>query len=198
MAENRTSTRGGAAGQPQPFGNYSIHELINGGGMANIWLATDQGLHKLSPGLSLVASYDTHEGLPNNQILGVREDNNGNLWITTKTGLSRLDPVTHKFKNFNTHDCLQGMEFQSKSIDRTKDGRILVGGINGFNIFEPGKILSDTARPRLLFTDFRIFNRLPGISVLLVYRKLRDVKRRKGTCKVKVYCCFLHIKKNIV
>ena len=41
MADYATSNRGGGAGQPQPFGNYQLHELINGGGMANIWFATD-------------------------------------------------------------------------------------------------------------------------------------------------------------
>ena len=29
-------------GQPGPFGSYYLHELINSGGMAEIWLATNQ------------------------------------------------------------------------------------------------------------------------------------------------------------
>jgi len=31
-----------ASGQPMAFGQYYLHELINSGGMASIWLATDQ------------------------------------------------------------------------------------------------------------------------------------------------------------
>jgi signal transduction histidine kinase/ligand-binding sensor domain-containing protein/DNA-binding response OmpR family regulator len=124
----------------------------------NIWVGSDLGLNKLSPGLKLLATYTTIDGLPNNLITGIREDNHGNIWITTKSGLSRLDPSVGKFKNFNTHDGLQGMEFQSKSIDKTNDGRILIGGINGFNIFQPEKILADTLKPKLFFTDFKISN----------------------------------------
>ncbi|WP_240643127.1 hybrid sensor histidine kinase/response regulator transcription factor [Sinomicrobium pectinilyticum] len=125
----------------------------------NIWLGTDLGLHKLNKKLQWLKSYSTHDGLPNNLVVGIQEDDTGNLWITTKSGLSRLNPETGEFKNFNTHDGLQGMEFQSKSIARTRDGRILAGGINGFNIFHPEDMNTgaDTVRP--LLTGFRLFNR---------------------------------------
>jgi signal transduction histidine kinase len=52
------------------------------------------------------------------------------------------------------------MEFQSKSIDKAKDGRILIGGINGFNIFDPAKILADSTKPKVLITGFKIHNRI--------------------------------------
>ena len=125
----------------------------------NIWVGSDLGLNKLSESLSLQKTYTTKEGLPNNLITGICEDNLGNLWLTSKSGLSKLDPATHVFKNFNTHDGLQGMEFQSKSIDKAKDGRILIGGINGFNIFDPAKILADSTKPKVLITGFKIHNR---------------------------------------
>jgi signal transduction histidine kinase/ligand-binding sensor domain-containing protein/CheY-like chemotaxis protein/AraC-like DNA-binding protein len=125
----------------------------------NIWVGSDLGLNKLSGSLKLLATYTTIDGLPNNLITAIKEDDLGNLWLTTKSGLSRLDPLTSKFQNFNTHDGLQGMEFQSKSIDKAKDGRILIGGINGFNIFHPERILADSAKPPLLLTDFKIFHK---------------------------------------
>lgn len=125
----------------------------------NIWVGSDLGLNQLTADLKLQATYTTIDGLPNNLITGIREDDHGNIWITTKSGLSKFDPRTRKFKNFNTHDGLQGMEFQSKSIDKTSDGRILIGGINGFNIFDPEKVLGDSAHLKLLLTDFRISNR---------------------------------------
>ncbi|HTJ51822.1 MAG TPA: two-component regulator propeller domain-containing protein, partial [Cyclobacteriaceae bacterium] len=134
--------------------NY-ISESKNG----NIWVGSDFGLNKLDADLNLLRTYTTIDGLPNNLITGIKEDDMGNLWLTTKSGLSQLDPTTNKFRNYNTHDGIQGMEFQSKSIFKTHNGRIIVGGINGFNIFDPKKILADTISPRLLLTDFSIFNR---------------------------------------
>ena len=35
----------GAEAQPQPFGRFYLHELINKGGMADIWVATDKDNH---------------------------------------------------------------------------------------------------------------------------------------------------------
>ncbi|MDO7171565.1 two-component regulator propeller domain-containing protein [Mariniflexile sp. AS56] len=106
----------------------------------NIWLGTDIGIYKLDSNLNLIKSYFTQDGLPNNLVTGIKEDLGHNFWITTRSGLSFLNPSSNQFKNFNTHDGIQGLEYQSKSIERTKDGRIIAGGINGFNIFNPNDI----------------------------------------------------------
>ncbi|CAH8283515.1 two component regulator with propeller domain [Mariniflexile fucanivorans] len=128
--------------------------------LGNIWLGADSGLHKLDARLNLIKSYTTKDGLPNDLVLGLKEDDDKNFWITTKSGMSLLDPVTHHFKNFNIIDGLQGAEYQSKSIEKTKDGRIIAGGLNGFNIFNPRNIVLDSIillTPKI--SSFRLNNR---------------------------------------
>jgi signal transduction histidine kinase/ligand-binding sensor domain-containing protein/CheY-like chemotaxis protein/AraC-like DNA-binding protein len=125
----------------------------------NIWVGTDMGLYELDAVLDLKNSYSSVNGLPNNLVVGIAEDNNHNLWITTKGGLSYFNPKTAIFKNFNTHDGLQGTEFQSKSIDKTLDGRIIVGGINGFNIFNPNDISLRSNVVNPVVTEIRLFNK---------------------------------------
>lgn len=105
--------------------------------LGNIWLGEDSGMYKLDSNLNLLKSYTSQDGLPNNLVVGIKEDDDKNIWIITKSGLSVLNPETHYFKNFNLHDGIQGAEYQKKSIHKTKDGRIIAGGINGFNIFHP-------------------------------------------------------------
>ncbi|MCB4807891.1 response regulator [Tamlana sp. 62-3] len=126
----------------------------------NIWVGADSGVHKLDANLNVIKSYSSINGLPNNLVVGIQEDNNKNIWISTKGGLSLLHPNTNEFKNFNTHDGVQGSEFQSKAIAKTQDGRIIVGGINGFNIFQPNDILypaSVSLKPQL--TNFKLNNK---------------------------------------
>ena len=115
--------------------NYITEDHIG-----NIWVGSDSGAYKLDPDLNLIKSYSLKSGLPNNLVVGIKEDDDSNIWIATKGGLSLLNPATDQIVNYNTHDGLQGAEFQSKSITKTKDGQIIVGGINGFNIFNPREI----------------------------------------------------------
>ncbi|SHJ04492.1 hybrid sensor histidine kinase/response regulator transcription factor [Pseudozobellia thermophila] len=106
----------------------------------NIWLGTDSGIYVLDQNLERLKSYSSLDGLANNLVVGLEEDDNHHFWVTSKSGLSFLNPETDEIRNFNAHDGVQGAEFQTKSIDKTKDGRILAGGINGFNIFHPDHI----------------------------------------------------------
>lgn len=124
----------------------------------NIWVGTDLGIYKLNPNLKLQRTYTTQDGLPNNLVVGLTEDEKGHIWITSKSGLSRLDPQTHNIKNYNIHDGIQGMEFQSRSIDKTNDGRIIIGGINGFNLFDPEDIVKNVQTPKPVLTDFLVYN----------------------------------------
>lgn len=133
----------------------------------NIWVGTDMGLYELDSNLNLKHSYSSLNGLPNNLVVGIQEDNNRNLWITSKGGLSLLNPKTRTFKNFNVHDGLQGTEFQSKSIHKTRDGRIITGGINGFNIFNPNSISLKSNVVNPVITEIRLFNKRinPGDTI---------------------------------
>lgn len=148
----------------------------------NIWLGSDSGVYKLDSNLNLVKSYSSQNGLPNNLVVGIKEDNNNNLWITTKGGLTLLNPQTDQIKNFNAHDGIQGTEFQSKSIEKTKNGRIIVGGINGFNIFQPNDIKTPSSvalSPKI--TRFKLNNKtvVPGDSIngrILLNRAISEIK----------------------
>lgn len=125
----------------------------------NIWIGSDIGLYELDSNLKLKNAYSSSNGLPNNLVVGIQEDNNHNLWISTKSGLSLLNPQKQTFKNFNLHDGLQGTEFQSKSIAKTFDGRIIVGGINGFNIFNPNAISLKSSIVTPVISEMRLFNK---------------------------------------
>lgn len=148
----------------------------------NIWVGTDSGIYKLDSELRLLKSYTTEDGLPNDLVVGIEEDLNHNFWVTTKSGLSLLNPKTGQFKNFTVHDGLQGQEYQSKSIAKTSDGRILAGGINGFNIFSPNDINLDA--PALLeskITGFRLNNKPIFVGDMVNNRVLLDKPLIKAT-----------------
>ena len=126
----------------------------------SIWIGTDVALHHLDENLKLIKSYSTLDGLPNNLVLGIKQSDKNTLWITTKGGLSQLDISKDKFYNYTVQDGVQGAEFQSKSIDKLKDGRILAGGINGFNLFNPNDIVEKPTPLKPIITKFKLFNQV--------------------------------------
>lgn len=129
-------------------------EDLNG----NIWICTFDGLNRFDPKTGRFTVFKTKDGLPNNYTYAIKEDNSGNLWISTNKGISKYNPITKKFKNFTVDDGLQADEFKAKSALKTRDGLLYFGGVNGFNIFNPEKIVAHHYNPPLILTDFQIFN----------------------------------------
>ncbi len=134
----------------------------------NLWVGTTGGLSKMDSQTETFIRYTDKNGLASDYIQGVVEDDAGNLWIATQNGLSRFDPDTGVFKNYDVRDGLQGNMFH-RAFYKTHAGKLLFGGENGINIFDPSSIRDNTYVPPVVLTDFQIFNKpvpLGGDSVL--------------------------------
>jgi len=126
----------------------------------NLWIGTLQsGLLRLNDNYEIVNIYTTNNGLPENKIVGILEDNKGNLWLSTSRGLSKFEINTERFVNYDVNDGLQDNEFYSSAFLKAADGKIYFGGIDGFNAFYPEEIKYNDYIPKLVFTNFRIFNK---------------------------------------
>jgi ligand-binding sensor domain-containing protein/signal transduction histidine kinase/DNA-binding response OmpR family regulator len=98
-------------------------------------------------------------GLATEYIKGILEDAHGNLWISTSNGITKFNPDTHAFKKFNAGDGLQGLEFEVASCLKARNGEMLFGGVNGFNIFYPDDIKLNPYIPPVYLTDFEVLNK---------------------------------------
>jgi ligand-binding sensor domain-containing protein/serine phosphatase RsbU (regulator of sigma subunit) len=127
---------------------YSIYKTTD----HTFWIAANNGLNKLRNDTFTV--YTEDDGLPNNCIYTILPDNEGQLWLTTNNGLSCYNPKTHKFINYNTSNGIQSKEFNQGAAYKCKDGNILVGGMNGFNYFNPKNIKADSYKPRLYIYSY--------------------------------------------
>jgi len=128
-----------------------------------MWVGTfGGGLAKFIPdekgGVGNFISYSEDEGLPNNVIKGILEDDHKNLWLSTNQGLSRFDYMAEKFTNYDTDDGLQNSEFQELAAVKRSSGEMLFGGINGFNAFYPQRIKQNNSEAETVLTNFTIFN----------------------------------------
>ncbi|WP_298487882.1 hybrid sensor histidine kinase/response regulator transcription factor [uncultured Maribacter sp.] len=141
--------------------NYILPIFVSAKGQ--IWVGTlGGGLNKvITPSGSNedhFISYSTLDGLPNNVIKAILEDDNGNLWCSSNKGLTRFSPEKLEFQNFGLEDGLQDMEFSELAAYKRASGEMLFGGINGFNAFYPKEILSDKFNVNLVFQNLQILN----------------------------------------
>ncbi|MBN2103461.1 hypothetical protein JW835_05400 [bacterium] len=126
---------------------------------STLWVGTTGGLNRFHRDTETFTRFYIKDGLPNDAIKGLREDDHGNLWLSTNKGISRYDPKTGEFKNYDISDGLQGNEFYQCSHFKSSHGDIYFGGVNGFNVFHPSELTHNTYVPPIVFTDFQIFNR---------------------------------------
>ncbi|MEJ2105662.1 MAG: two-component regulator propeller domain-containing protein, partial [Ignavibacteriaceae bacterium] len=97
--------------------------------------------------------------LVDDNVVRVFIDNKGHFWIGTLKGLSKYDRTKETFTNYFYQDGLQGNEFnQSAFAKDQKTGRLLFGGNNGFNVFDPEKIKKNDFVPPIVFTDYVRYN----------------------------------------
>jgi len=130
-----------------------------------LWIGTGSGgLNKFDPVNETFTHYGENDGLPNEMIYGILEDNQGFLWLSTNKGLSKFDPKTQTFKNYDVHDGLQSNEFNGGAYYKSKGGQMYFGGVNGFNVFNPQNIKDNPYIPPVVITDFQVFNESVGIN----------------------------------
>jgi len=125
-----------------------------------IWAGTKRGLTSYNSMTKMFTNYTTDNGLPSSFITGIEEDRTGNLWITTLNGITQFSPTKGSFKNFNINDGLQSNEFNQNAIYKVHNGLIFLGGINGFNIINTDSINFNYRKPRIVISEFRVYNQL--------------------------------------
>ncbi len=135
-----------------------IFETSNG----TLWIATyGGGINKLLTNTDVDSgenvysfkSFTEKNGLADNTVYRILEDDEGYLWFSTNHGLVKFDPGRETFYTYDMMDGLQDNEFDQAAFKTTK-GELLFGGINGFNIFDPAKILTNPVVPKVEITGF--------------------------------------------
>lgn len=110
-----------------------------------------------------VNTFTTAEGLPNNVVYGILEDEKGNFWMSTNWGLSKFDRANNTFINYDVTDGLQSNEFNAMAFLKCSRGMLFFGGMNGFNMFRPIEIEQNPNKPDIVISSFKKFNtKQPG------------------------------------
>ena len=130
-----------------------------------IWAGTRDGLSRYEPHSRSFQSFRKEDGLPDNTILGIVEDNAHNLWISTPNGISNVHyknagkkGVSISCVNYDKLDGHPAKGFNGNAALKTNTGEIILGGANGFYLFNPANIKNNTNPPHVMLTGLQVFN----------------------------------------
>lgn len=123
-----------------------------------LWLGTEGGgllLFDMASG-KIIKRFSTDDGLSNNSILSILEDNHHNLWMSTFNGLIKFNTKSQKATNYYQEDGLQSNQFFYRSAYKLRSGKMVFGGVKGFNIFQPDSIRPTKELRPLYITNIKV------------------------------------------
>jgi signal transduction histidine kinase/DNA-binding response OmpR family regulator len=116
----------------------------------NLWLATNNGLYQINYNEETIENFSESYDFPSSLLFSLLPDQLGNLWITTNNGLVRFNMENKKLDVFTQHDGLQSNGFNRGAYIQTDAGAIYIGGVNGFNKFDPQDVQDHSTSKTLL------------------------------------------------
>lgn len=127
-----------------------------------LWLATDNGINIYNPQTGYFQYINSKDGLPDEEIVSLIEDNFGNIWAGTRNGLVHIEcfyksnKLEYTLHYFDERDGLPSSVCNQNAIFKDKDGKIYVGTTKGYISFFPNKIKVNKVPPKPNFTDLFI------------------------------------------
>jgi len=130
-----------------------------------IWVGTYYGgLSRFDSNKQIFTTYSDKNGLPNNNVLGIEEDEDHNLWVSTENGLSKFNPKEKTFRNYTASDGLAGNKFNNNSFFKSSVGELYFGGNNGLSSFYPRSIEINKYIAPTVFTSLKLSGNIVSIG----------------------------------
>lgn len=145
--------------------------------MDRLWVATSGGMARFHYDSQTFSVYNRNSGMKNEVCYALIEDQQGFIWVSTNGGLARLDPETERFSHLDTSHNLQSNEFNQLSA-HSYGSTLFFGGVNGFNIFNPGEVERHESAPSVVFTAFKMLNSKVPLNPVIEAREEVEISYR--------------------
>ncbi|MEL6721007.1 MAG: ATP-binding protein, partial [Bacteroidota bacterium] len=133
---------------------YGLEEDQKG----NLWLATQYALRRINPTDNSVEFFNsTHFGASN--FRGLVLDEEDHIWMMGD-GLVVFDPEKGESFTYHADSGIKILPCFLGAISKGKDGNIFIGGISGFQYFNPKNLRNQSIKnpPQVIITDFQLLN----------------------------------------
>ncbi|MFW5872759.1 MAG: ATP-binding protein, partial [bacterium] len=121
----------------------------------NVWIGTDMGISMLNTSTDSFVNFSEKINLVNQTVYNIEIDHKENLWISTATKMIQYNIEQNSIIEYFVQDGIKKKVIAGITDNK---GNIIVGGINGVNMIDEDQFTKNNAIPRIVFTDFRLFN----------------------------------------
>lgn len=131
----------------------------------NIWIATfGGGLCRFDIATKTFEVLNIKNGLLDNNICAISEDNNRHLWVSSISGISDISIDTKEITTYSYSSGIRINEFTPHAGLRLSDGIMVFSGNNGFISFNPRKMSVNPYIPPIELSGLYINNEKVNIG----------------------------------
>jgi ligand-binding sensor domain-containing protein len=100
-----------------------------------LWVGSlGKGLYSINLKTNNIDVYNFKMGFANDFIAGMEQTDPNTIWATTYNGVCKINAGTKTFVNLYSEHGLSHNEFNHNATFVTRNGTLLMGGLNGYNI----------------------------------------------------------------
>lgn len=131
-----------------------------------IWIATEKGITIYHPSTKTYSYISQKNGLPDDEIVSLVEDNSHHIWAGTRKGLCKINyskqskQETFSITTFDMKDGLPSPVCNLNAVYKDQQGNIYIGTIKGYVGFKPERIITNNIIPQPRFTGLQVFNKI--------------------------------------
>jgi signal transduction histidine kinase/ligand-binding sensor domain-containing protein/DNA-binding response OmpR family regulator len=103
-------------------------------------------------------NFDVQNGLLDNVVYGMLEDETGTLWISTDKGLCAYNSNHNSIRSYTKTDGLKSNQFYWDACFKGRDGKMYFGSVAGITVFDPLKSAPANIKNTATITRIRILN----------------------------------------
>jgi len=145
------------ADDPSSIGHHYVTSLLQDS-QGRLWVGTGGGglnrIDRTDDGRVRFERVTEQQGLIDDDVTGVVEDDGGSLWVTTRRGLSRFHPERIAFTNLFVSDGLPSSEFEAGAAARSRDS-LYFGAVRGLLALPAGTDFRESAPSPVAFRSIR-------------------------------------------
>jgi ligand-binding sensor domain-containing protein/DNA-binding response OmpR family regulator/nitrogen-specific signal transduction histidine kinase len=145
---------------------YDINNLFEDS-RGLLWIGTKNGLFVFNPYTKEVRMFTKEKGLSSDLIQSILEDSDHNMWFATNKGITCIKVSVeneqpgyfYHLLTYSRSEGLQGELFNYNAAYHTSYSELIFGYVSGFNIIKPANISYNHNAPRIILTDFQLYNK---------------------------------------